>query len=343
MADNCYLFFNSNIKVNCLKIDKVIQTIPETKSEMTEIKKEAYGKNAMTANTILWNDFSSTVDCSYFDPVGEVANATFSIYRKTPNQKYYDYICKIENGATKFIDYNITSDEYYHYLAAVEVTTSEGLEYKLYQNYADTAQTELDYLYVQWGDWTICDIEESTEEGIYFKTGDMWHLKYNMSDDITTTMNTGVTMWETLGRFGKYSVGKKNFDSGSISCLLGDIDYHNDYAIKNKFKTDIKTGKIYESDESEKILRGNICGYNEKINKTSKYGRNVEKEKAWKEFITNGKMKLLKDYKGNAWVVMVQANPTYQVDYKSNLMETMISFEWQEAEDASDIAIVEIS
>lgn len=343
MADNCYLFFNSNIKVNCLKIDKVIQTIPETKSEMTEIKKEAYGKNAMTANTILWNDFSSTVDCSYFDPVGEVANATFSIYRKTPNQKYYDYICKIENGATKFIDYNITSDEYYHYLAAVEVTTSEGLEYKLYQNYADTAQTELDYLYVQWGDWTICDIEESTEEGIYFKTGDMWHLKYNMSDDITTTMNTGVTMWETLGRFGKYSIGKKNFDSGSISCLLGDIDYYNDYAIKNKFKTDIRTGKIYESDESEKVLRGSICGYNEKINKTSKYGRNVEKEKAWKEFITNGKMKLLKDYKGNAWVVMVQANPTYQVDYKSNLMETMISFEWQEAEDASDIAIVEIS
>lgn len=343
MADNCYLFFNSNIKVNCLKIDKVIQVIPETKSEMTEIKKEAYGKNAMTANTILWNDFSSTVDCSYFDPVGEVANATFSIYRKTPSQKYYDYICKIENGATKFVDYNITSDEYYHYLAAVEVTTSEGLEYKLYQNYADTAQTELDYLYVQWGDWTICDIEESTEEGIYFKTGDMWHLKYNMSDDITTTMNTGVTMWETLGRFGKYSIGKKNFDSGSISCLLGDIDYYNDYAIKNKFKTDIKTGKLYKSDENEKVLRGNICGYNEKINKTSKYGRNVEKEKAWKEFITNGKMKLLKDYKGNAWVVMVQANPAYQVDYKSNLMETLVSFEWQEAEDSSGIAIVEIS
>lgn len=343
MADNCYLFFNSNIKVNCLKIDKVIQTVPETKNEMTEIKKEAYGKNAMTANTILWNDFSSTVDCSYFDPVGEVANATFSIYRKTPNQKYYDYICKIENGATKFVDYNITSDEYYHYLAAVEVTTSEGLEYKLYQNYTDSTQTELDYLYVQWGDWTICDIEESTEDGIYFKTGDMWHLKYNMSDDMTTTMNTGVTMWETLGRFAKYSIGQKNFDSGSISCLLGDIDYYNDYAVKNKFKTDIKTGKVYESDENEKVFRQKICGYNEKIDKTSKYGRQVEKEKAWKEFITDGKLKLLKDYKGNAWVVMVQANPIYQIDYKSNLMETVISFEWQEAEDASDIAIVEIS
>lgn len=343
MADNCYLFFNSNIKVNYLKIDKVIQTVPETKNEMTEIKKEAYGKNAMTANTILWNDFSSTVDCSYFDPVGEVANATFSIYRKTPNQKYYDYICKIENGATKFVDYNITSDEYYHYLAAVEVTTSEGLEYKLYQNYTDSTQTELDYLYVQWGDWTICDIEESTEDGIYFKTGDMWHLKYNMSDDMTTTMNTGVTMWETLGRFAKYSIGQKNFDSGSISCLLGDIDYYNDYAVKNKFKTDIKTGKAYESDESEKVFRQNICGYNEKIDKTSKYGRQVEKEKSWKEFITDGKLKLLKDYKGNAWVVMVQANPTYQIDYKSNLMETVVSFEWQEAENASDIAIVEIS
>ena len=59
----------------------------------------------------------------------------------------------------------------------------------------------------------------------------------------------------------------------------------------------------------------------------------------WKE---NGKLKLLKDYKGNSWIVMVQANPTYQVDYMSNLMETMVSFEWQEAEDANKVAIVEI-
>ena len=342
MADNCYLFFNSNIKVNCLKIDKIASATIEGKDELTEVKKAAYGKKAMTANTILWNDFSSTVDCSYFDPVGEIANATFSIYRKTPDQKYYNYICKIDNGATKFIDYNVTTDNYYHYLAAVEVTTSEGLEYKLYQNYTDDTQSELDYLYIQWDDWTICDIEDSTEDDIYIKTGDIWHLKYNMSDDVTMTMNTGVTMWETLGRFGKYSIGQKNFDSGSISCLLGDIDYYNDYAIKNKFKTDVKTGQLYESDEQEKVFKQKICGYNEKINKDSKYGRQVEKEKAWKTFITNGKLKLLKDYKGNTWIVMVQANPTYEVEYKSNLMETMISFEWQEVEDVSKVAIVEI-
>ena len=337
--DNCYVFFNSNINVSVLKVDKIVS--PSSDTLPTQIAKAKKDK-AMTGNTILWNNFKNTIDCSYFDPVGEVANATFSIYRKTPNQKYYDYVCKISDGATKFIDYNIVTDNYYHYLAAVEVTTSEGLEYKLYQNYTDETQTELNYLYVQWGDWTICDIEDSTEDGIYFKSGDMWHLKYNMSDDMTNTMNTGVTMWETLGRYGKYSIGQKNFDSGSISCLLGDIDYYNDYSIRNKFKIDPKTGKLYESEEQDKIFNQRICGYNEKINKDSKYGRQVEKEKAWKSFITDGKLKLLKDYKGNAWIVMVQANPTYQVDYKSNLMETMVSFEWQEAEDVSKVAIVEI-
>ena len=55
MADNCYLFFNSNIKVNCLKIDKIAPAPPEGKDELTEVKKAAYGKKAMTANTILWN------------------------------------------------------------------------------------------------------------------------------------------------------------------------------------------------------------------------------------------------------------------------------------------------
>lgn len=337
--DNCYVFFNSNINVSVLKVDKIVSLSSDTLP--TQIEKAKKDK-AMIGNTILWNNFKNTIDCSYFDPVGEVANETFSIYRKTPNQKYYDYICKISDGATRIIDYNITTDNYYHYLAAVEVATSEGLEYKLYQNYTDETQTELNYLYVQWGDWTICDIEDSTEDGIYVKSGDMWHLKYNMSDDMTNTMNTGVTMWETLGRYGKYSIGQKNFDSGSISCLLGDIDYYNDYSIKNKFKTDPKTGKLYEFEEQDKIFNQRICGYNEKINKDSKYGRQVEKEKAWKSFITNGKLKLLKDYKGNSWIVMVQANPTYQVDYKSNLMETMVSFEWQEAEDVSKVAIVGI-
>ena len=72
------------------------------------------------------------------------------------------------------------------------------------------------------------------------------------------------------------------------------------------------------------------------------YSREVEKYNAWREFINNGSLKLLKDYKGNSWIVMVQANPTYQVDYMSNLMETMVSFEWQEAEDVSKVAIVEI-
>ena len=36
MADNCYVFFNSNIRVNCLKIDKVIPVVAEGKDELTE-------------------------------------------------------------------------------------------------------------------------------------------------------------------------------------------------------------------------------------------------------------------------------------------------------------------
>ena len=67
MADNCYVFFNSNIKVNCIKIDKTIPAVDSEKDELAEIKKTAYGSTAMTSNTILWNDFSSTVDSSYFD------------------------------------------------------------------------------------------------------------------------------------------------------------------------------------------------------------------------------------------------------------------------------------
>ena len=133
-----YLFINSNINVDVLRLDRdTTISLDGTNKDGKDIYALTQEKS-ITADTILFNTFVSNgeyqIDGQYFDPESEESGATFYIYRKTPYQKYYDYICSLENGATTLRDYNIANNEYYHYLAATEVKTSSGIKYKIYQN-----------------------------------------------------------------------------------------------------------------------------------------------------------------------------------------------------------------
>ena len=68
----------------------------------------------------------------------------------------------------------------------------------------------------------------------------------------------------------------------------------------------------------------------------------MEKLIAWREFCNNGKLKLLKDTKGHAWVVQITDNPSRSIDVRSERMPTTISFNWIEVEDISSVSIIVI-
>ena len=75
----------------------------------------------------------------------------------------------------------------------------------------------------------------------------------------------------------------------------------------------------------------------------NKYQRQYTKTEAWKEFCSNGKLKLLKDIKGNKWICQIQSAPTRTVNGASNYLMTTITFEWREALDASTSKVISIS
>ena len=81
-------------------------------------------------------------------------------------------------------------------------------------------------------------------------------------------------------------------------------------------------------------------GYTEKSSPLNSYSREVDKYNSWKEFASDGKLKLLKDYKGNSWIVYIQESGSATIDMTSNLMQTVISFEWIEALDVDSITII---
>ena len=63
---------------------------------------------------------------------------------------------------------------------------------------------------------------------------------------------------------------------------------------------------------------------------------------AWKQFISDGELKLLKDNKGNSWIVYITDIPTYNMKTMSNSQPTVISFNWKEAEDIDIVSIVKL-
>ena len=121
---------------------------------------------------------------------------------------------------------------------------------------------------------------------------------YNIPEEILS-QNMSVTTWDTLGRYPKFSLGQRNYDSASFNGLLGLMKEYKQYNTYQDILTD-NYKQVYQ--------------YTERINLDDPYSREMEKLIAWKEFCNNGKLKLLKDVKGNAWVCYINGIPTRSIN-----------------------------
>ena len=246
------------------------------------------------------------------------------VYRKTARQSYYDFICQMK-GYNRFKDYNIRSNENYHYLVTVPRVINGEYQYYYYENLnADLSQQ---FEKVKWDTWSICSIEElvNTDEEeedvktIYQVTSNVWTLGLNMEEP-TISQNINVSSWDTLGQYPKFSMGQRNYLSSTFTSFLGKIQEWQ-----------------AEGDSFKK------CSYTERdLKYGDKYSREVDKMNAWKQFISDGELKLLKDNKGNSWIVYITDIPTYSMKTMSNSQPTVISFNWKEAEDIDMVSIVKL-
>lgn len=297
----------------------------------------------MYSTTVLLNSFGQTIDASYFSPEDVIGGATFFVYKKTPTQKYYQYVCTLSDGAFSFYDYNIVNNQYYHYLVSTELQTSTVPEYIVYQNTEyneETGEKDLVFHKACWDDFTICTIEETTQEGIYQKTGDMWSFKYNLEGE-ELSHNISVSAMDTLGRYSKISTWTKNYESSSITVLLGDMKEYKQYSNKTSQEGGTVPVTFAPNKLSQEFdIKEKVYQYTEKDDITNPYSLEIEKLKKWKEFCSDGELKLLRDRKGNAWIVQILEGPVNSINTYSNYQQTTVSFSWQEVEDINKASIV---
>ena len=220
-----------------------------------------------------------------------------------------------------FIDYNIRSKEYYEYLFILKKTYYEVSDFKIY-----TYTATKDSIHTNFDTWTIVEIIENPNTGIYETNGDVWAFRYNL--EISEIVhNTSVVSWETLGPYIQMGAGEKAYDSSEVSCLLGDVGYYN-------------------SDDDNGVKK---YGYHEKISTAPvdmdfeyKKGKtnNIDKYKKWKRFCRTNSLKLLKDMSGNVWIVGIAESPGTTIDTNTKEQQKTISFQWKEMMSSENVSII---
>ena len=148
MADQSRIYFNSNINVDVVKV---------TKDTSLTLQDAIAQRKKMGKKPLRYNDFTERVEAEYFPPLAKDREAQFNIYRKTPDQKYYDYVCGLTEDEFAFVDYKIKANQWYHYLAAAQVyNVQTGIRYLMFENKEDSG--DLTYLKVKFDNWIMQDI-----------------------------------------------------------------------------------------------------------------------------------------------------------------------------------------
>lgn len=246
----------------------------------------------------------------------QLENSIVEIYRSRGDY-LFDYVTSLDinyKNVVKYkgnyiignIDYNVGNDTWYNYMFVIKQKNDINENYNIVQVKHKTCFNK----------WSISNIIRQDDNK--YKVQDIWNIKYNLeTGDITN--NTSVTKWDTLGQYSQVSVGERGYESSSVSCLLGDISQ---YVVARLNEEDIKKE-----------------GYNEFI-KDKKYENNIKKLNDWKNFCKDGQLKLLKDYKGNKWIVQILENPVHTINIKTMEQMTTISFNWSEVMDSTGLSII---
>lgn len=172
----------------------------------------------------------------------------------------------------------------------------------------------------KWGEWSICElipqvsIEDtpSIKQAYTVNTDQIWLFKYSLEtgDQI---QNIARSEFQTLGQFSKIGYGNTNYISGDVKALLGSEII---LASKAKYVERLRKSRITALSTNEKI----------------------EMLEKWKELVNSKNPKLLKDIKGQSWIVQILSSSNTPSNFYLNQPDT-ISFKWKQIEDTKNIII----
>lgn len=173
---------------------------------------------------------------------------------------------------------------------------------------------------VNWNEWSICElIPEPFSQNIplikkaYTVNQDqIWRFRFSLKTG-EQKQNIGRSDFQTLGQFPKMGYGNQNYASGDVSALLG---------------SEIVLGTKDRYIERTKASRLSPLSTNEK----------AEMLAQWKKFVSSNNPKLLKDIKGQSWIVQIVSSGSNTENFFNGNPDT-INFQWKQIEDTKNVII----
>lgn len=259
---------------------------------------------------------------------------TSSVYRQEIEETVDENGNKVYNELTrlypvdtqitnfKFRDFNISNNRMYRYILYPfdKVDENNAIDdFTLQRSVFEPIRT-------YWQGWSITELHpvDGTNKKFTATPDDVWVFNLNI-DTGEQSQNISRQEQQTLGQFNRYSQGKMNYISGSVSCLLGSDVLPASYIIKN--------GKTV-----------NEGGYQEirKNDKTPTSNQRVDMLLAWRKVVMSSNPKLLKDRAGQSFLVTLSSATNKPMDAVHRQPNT-ISFTWTQIGNVEDIQIVDIN
>ncbi len=176
---------------------------------------------------------------------------------------------------------------------------------------------------VFWDAWSICELEPSeydddipiVKNAYKVNLDQVWLFKYSLETG-AQTQNISRNEFQTLGQFPKIGFGESNYVSGEVSALLGEeiIPYNR--------------GRAHDYIERLRGSRVAPMSTNERIKMLQQ----------WRQFVSSKNPKLLRDIKGQSWIVHLFSGSNTPKDFYFNQPDT-ISFQWKQTEDVAGVVI----
>lgn len=215
---------------------------------------------------------------------------TFSIYKEIKGTNKLSYIENLGEGNLSIKDYNVANEVTYQYYIFKE--DDQSISEAAISNEVTPC----------WWDWSLTDLypDPEIDDFYYADSNNIWKFSLNVSSSPVTQKINNI-VYDNLTRYPKVSMGKSNYSSGAITCLLGDLHPDNNNSIHYVEPADM-------------------------LNK-------------WNEFCTNGNIKLMKDRKGNTMLVTITGLSSQLDDVLVEQTNT-ITFNWTQIGDTNDVTIV---
>lgn len=254
----------------------------------------------------------------------------------------------LSSSSLNIYDYNVCNDKTYQYLLYMDDFEVSGVgeldtptqvfanssenysvwksdpvlqnQGKLIKGGAATSNILGSPVVTHWEDWVMYElIPEEAPDNIplvkkIYKVNptQIWKFRFSLETE-EQKQNISRTEFQTLGQFPKIGYGKMNYISGSVTALMG---------------SEIVLGTQNKYIERTSASRLSPLSTNEKVKMLEQ----------WKELVASPNPKLLKDMKGQAWIVQIISAGNTTKNFYNGIPDT-ISFQWKQIDDVKNAII----